>query len=319
LIENDRTLPISEAYRMNIQRTLLPSVLLLFACVSGVSAQDPSTPNTAGAPPKMLLLVHQEIQFGRAAERRKLEIASARAYDRLKVPLSWIELESLTGPPQALFFDPFDSFQDLDSDFVVFGQLFASHPEVAHLQEQIEAVVAAQTTEIAFRRDDLGYRVQSIDLSKARFFRVLDVRVHPGFESEFVEDFKLLAEAYEKINADTPWVVYQVNVGSPSLGFLVFVPMNSLKQNDDMLNWRKSIRDAEGEDVATHREQIAREAYERMESNLYVISPEMSHVSSDFAEGDPEFWSPKASAAPKPTTPPRTDSGKDTGGTKPSP
>jgi len=294
---------------MNSQRAFLVNAFILLACGAAAFAQDPTTPNTAGAPPKMLLLVRQEIQFGKAGERRKLEVASARAYDRLKVPLSWIDLESLTGPPQVLFFDPIDSYQELDNDFVVFGQLFAAHPELAHFQEQIETLLAGETTEIAARRDDLGYRAQSIDLSKARFLRVLDVRVHPGFESEFVEDFKLLADAYEKINADTPWVVYQVNAGSPSLGFLVFVPLNSLKQNDDLLNWRKNIRDAEGDDVASRREQIAREAYERTESNLFVISPEMSHVSSDFAEGDPDFWSLKA-ATPKSL--PRKDSGKDT-------
>jgi len=301
---------------MKMQHILLLTALLTLGTGSMAFAQDASAPTAAGGPPKMLLLVHQEIQFGKAAERRRLEVASARAYDRLKVPLSWIELESLTGPPQALFFDPFDSFQELDNDFGLFAQLFSAHPELAHFQEQIEALLAAETTEIAVRRDDLGYRHQSIDLSKARFMRVLEVRVHPGFESEFVEDFKLLADAYEKINAETPWVVYQVNAGSPSLGFLVFVPMNSLKQNDDLLNWRKSVRDAEGEDAVTRREQIAREAYERMESNLYAISPEMSHVSNDFAEGDPDFWTPKQPSAPKAAL--HADSGKDAGA-KPTP
>jgi hypothetical protein len=86
----------------------------------------------------------------------------------------------------------------------------------------------------------------------------------------------------------------------PSPAFLVFVPMRALKQNDDLLNWRKSIREAEGEDAAHHTEQIAREAYASTESNLYAISPETSYVSKDFADGDPEFWSPRRPAAPKP-------------------
>src|SRR6266571_3146023 len=94
---------------MNVQRVFLLATLLLLTCASMASAQDES-PNPAGAPPKMLLLVHQEINFGRAAERRKLEIASAHAYDQWKVPISWIDLESITGPPQALFLDPLASF-----------------------------------------------------------------------------------------------------------------------------------------------------------------------------------------------------------------
>jgi hypothetical protein len=39
-------------------------------------------------------------------------------------------------------------------------------------------------------------------------------------------------------------------------------------------------------------QQIAREAYASTESNLYSIKPEKSHVSKEFAAGDPEFWTP---------------------------
>jgi hypothetical protein len=46
------------------------------------------------------------------------------------------------------------------------------------------------------------------------------------------------------------------------------------------------------------RQQIAREAYASTESNLYVISPEMSHVGKEFAAADPAFWTPKRSPNP---------------------
>jgi hypothetical protein len=176
------------------------------------------------------------------------------------------------------------------------------------MQEELKTLVTNERTIIAERRDDLGYRPQSIDLSKARFLRVLEVRLIPGHESDFVEALRILSGAYEKIKANTPWVVYQVNVGMPSPAFLVFVPMRALKQNDDLLNWRTTIREAEGEEAAHQTEQIAREAYSSTESNLYVISPDTSHVSKDFAEGDPEFWSPKRSAPRKPPSQKSSDS-----------
>ena len=91
----------------------------------------------------------------------------------------------------------------------------------------------------------------------------------------------------------------------PSPTFLVFVPMRALKQNDDLLNWRRSLREAEGEEVAHRMEQIAKDAYTSTESNLYFISPETSHVSKDFADGDPKCWSPKRTPAPQP--PPRKE------------
>ena len=124
-----------------------------------------------------------------------------------------------------------------------------------------------------------------------------------SLESDFAEAFRILGGAYEKIKANTPWVVYQVNVGMPSPTFLVFVPMHALRQNDDLLDWRRSLREAEGEEAAQRMEQLAKDAYATTESNLYVINPETSHVFKDFADGDPGFWSLKASPPAKPASP----------------
>jgi hypothetical protein len=149
----------------------------------------------------------------------------------------------------------------------------------------------SQRTVIAVRRDDLSYRVNRIDLSKARFMRVLEVRLHPGQENEFAEAFQKLSAAYEKMESDLPWVVYQVNLGMPSPTFLTFVPMKAVGQNDDLLKIRERLHAAEGE-AAERIQQIARDAYASTESNLYSIKPEKSHVSKEFAAGDPEFWTP---------------------------
>jgi hypothetical protein len=282
---------------MNAKRFSLAMIVLWFVCALNVSAQVDEAPNPAAAPPNMLLLVHQEFRFGKEGERQKLEVAISRACDHLKVPNDWIDLESISGPPEALFFDPFDSFEQVDTAFADWPRIYAAHPELARAQEELRSLVAAERTIIAVRRDDLGYRPQSIDFSKARFLRVLEVRLNPGHERDFAEAFRILSAAYEKIKADTPWVVYQVNVGMPSPAFLVFMPLRELKQNDDLLNWRKDLREAEGEDAVNQTAQIAREAYAATESNLYAISPKTSHVSRDFADGDPDFWSTKPSSA----------------------
>jgi hypothetical protein len=275
---------------------LLIAWLLVFPLATMASAQDVPSPNLAGSPPQMLVLVHQEFLPGKAAERHRLEVAISRASNQLDVPNSWIDLESISGPSEALFFDPFDSFEQVDTAVAEWGRIFATHPELARIQDELKALVSEERTVIAVRRDDLGFRHMSIDFSKARFLRVLKVCLHPGHESEFVETFRNLGRAYEAIKADTPWVVYQVNVGLPSPTFLVFLPMRSLKKNDDLLDWRRSIREAEGQEASDRAEQIARDAYLETESNLYAISPETSHVSSDFAAGDPAFWSSKPPA-----------------------
>jgi len=271
--------------------SLVPLFFAHAAC-----AQDEAPPNVAGVPPKIVLLVRQEFEPGQAAERRKLEMTMARACEKLNVPNSWIDLESLTGPTEALSFDAFDSFEQMDAAVAGWGQIYGAHADLAKTQDEIKSLLTSERTIIAVRRDDLGSRWQSIDFSKARFLRVLEVHLNPGHEGDFVESSRAIGGDYEKFKGDVPWVVYQVNSGIPAPAFFVFVPMRALKQNDDLLDWRRSLREAEGDDAAQRIEQIARDAYAYSETNLYAVTPEMSHVEAEFAEGDPSFWTPKPQA-----------------------
>lgn len=290
---------------MKIRHLYLVFLVLLFVSVRATTAQTPKLATPVTAPPKLLLLVHRQIKPGTESERHRLEAQMSRACDGLSVPNSWIDLEAITGEPESLSFDPYDSFAQADQAYAAWGRLYGTYPELAQLQQQINSLVSSERTIIAVRRDDLGYRRDFIDLSKMRFMRVLQVRLRPGFENSFEEAFKILGAAYERINATTPWVVYQVNVGMPSPTFLVFVPMRTLQQNDDLLAWRKDLRQAEGDANVRRMEEIAKEAYESTESNLYAVSPEVSHVTKEFAGGDPQFWAPKqtislqSSAAPQ--------------------
>jgi hypothetical protein len=283
-------------------RTIRPfaAVFLIIVSASILSAQDTKAANLAAAPPNLVLLLHQEIQQGKTLERQKLESAISRACDRLETPSDWIDLQSFTGAQEAMFFDPFDSFEDLGKSKIEWGQFFTAHPELARMQEEIESLVVSDRTIIAARRNDLGYLADSIDLSEARYMRVLDIRLFPGHENDFVEAIKILADGYAKIQADTPWVVYQVDMGIPTPAFLVVMPMPELKPNDDLLSWRASLVEAEGEQGADAFRKIAREAFASTETNLYAVRPEMSHVSKEFAANDPKFWTHNTSPDPVP-------------------
>jgi hypothetical protein len=289
----------TETYLVKAIR-LLAAVSFTIVSASISPAQDQKAANPAAAPPNLVLLLHQEIQPGKTKERQKLESSISRACDRLQTPNDWIDLQSISGAQEALFFDPFDSFEDLGKSKIEWRQLFAAHPELAQMQEEIDGLVVSDRTIIAARRDDLGYRADGIDLSEARYMRVLDVRLFPGHESDFVQAIKILADAYAKIPVETPWVVYQVDVGIPTPAFLVFMPMPELKANDDLLSWRENLIQAEGEQSADALQKIAREAFASTETNLYVLSPELSHVSQEFAASDSDFWKHKTAPDPVP-------------------
>jgi hypothetical protein len=269
------------------------AIFLLLAGASMLAGQEQKTENPTVEPSNLVLLVRQEIQPGRSSEREKLEVTIARACDRQEVPSYWIDLQSLTGAREALFFDPFDSFEQLEQAGAGWRQFFATHPELARAHEEIKGLLANERRIVAVRRDDMGYLNDKIDLSTTRFVRVLEVHLFPGHEGDFVEASRILAEADRKIEATTSWVVYQVNAGMATPAFLIFMPMARLAENDDLLNAEGNLWNAAGEEAARRLEQIARESYAATESNLYEVRPELSHVSREFAAGDQEFWRPK--------------------------
>src|SRR5208282_3500392 len=103
-----------------IAKKFVIAFIVLFTAHATVSrAQTEKAADAATAPPKLLLLVHQQFKFGSETARQNLAARIARACNHLDVPNLWIELQSITGPPEALSFDPFDSFEQVDNSFVV--------------------------------------------------------------------------------------------------------------------------------------------------------------------------------------------------------
>jgi len=266
------------------------TLIAVLSCSPVLPAQDKKAANVDAAPPGIALFVHQSVYSGKAAIREKIEANLSRVCDRLDAPKFWIDLEPLSGDSEGLVFSPFDSYEQMEQTNADWTKFLAGHPDLNRMQDEIAGYVGSERKVIALRRDDLGYLAQSIDFSEARFVHVLEVHLFPGRESDFAEAFRILADAYTKIQAETPWVVYQVDVGGPAPTFLVIRPMRELKQNDDLMAASGNLMDAEGEQGIETLKRIAREAYATMETNLYAVSPEMSHVSKLFAATDPDYW-----------------------------
>jgi hypothetical protein len=280
---------------MKTMKTFAVAIAILLSS-SILAAQDQKPANVDAAPPNIALLRYEQAYPGKTADREKLEMDVSRASDRLDAPKFWIDLESLTGQPEAIVFSPFDSYEHLGQSDADWRQFLAAHPDLDRVREEIEGVISSQRRIVAVRRDDLGYLAESIDLSEARFVNVLEVHLFPGHENDFAEAFKILADAYANIHADAPWVVYQVDVGTPAPTFLVFRPMSEIKQNDDLLSWNQKLIEVEGEQAVETLKRIARESFATSESNLYAVKPEMSHVSKSFSATDPDYWIHRAAA-----------------------
>lgn len=254
-------------------RFALAFVMVLAAiCAHSQTAPQAAPPQYAIAAPKVLLLVYQQFLPGKAGTRQNLQVDVARNFDRLAVPISWIELESLTGPSQALFIDPAASFADIEKAGSAMAQIYGTRADVAQSQQQIDDLIASSRTLTAILRDDLSINAGALNLAKAHYLRVRVVQVSPQRERDFLN---AVAVNRPNLSAAKSEAVYEVNAGMPDLTFLFIAPMRSMQDVDQEKStlWLAPLAFS----VSS-------------ETNLFAIHPEMSHVGKDFAAAEPSFW-----------------------------
>ncbi len=230
---------------------------LLIALVCASLWGDPP----AAAPPKVLLLTRQQFKPGRAHARERLERATVAIYNQLDVPVYWLELAAFTGQPEALFFDPFDSFEAVEKADAALGALNEAHPELVRMQAGINDALSSQRAILAVRRDSPG--VDEINLAQARFLRMLVVRTGPGQEPP-------------SMAGATPSIIYEVTSGMPGPVFLIFQPMTAFTDIPAAAVMHGTV----------------------VEDAVYAVEPEMSHVSREFAGEDREFWMKRSNDKP---------------------
>ena len=212
------------------------------------------------APPKVLLLVRQQFKPAKSHARERLERATAALYNRLEVPVYWMEMQAFTGPSEALFFDPFDSFEAAEKAAAARGPLYAANPDLVRFQAGINDALSSERNILAVRRDAAG--VDKINLAQARFLRMLVIELNPG-EAQPGE----VHPGDDSPNLENA-VVYQVKSGMPGPAWLMFQPMSSFTEIPAVHVTAGTI----------------------VEDTVYAIEPQLSHVSRAFAEQDPGFW-----------------------------
>lgn len=275
------------------------TLLFIGAFVCTLRAQDSAAEVSNAGPPRFLNMIHQELKPGRIGAYDELETSIARIYNREAIPVFWIELESITGPSEVLYLNLFDSSEEMAASMNALNGGLAAHPELAQMQDRLQQEnIANATTVLGVRRDDMGYRANTIDFSKMRALRLSTVFAHPGYERAFMETEWSMSEASEKVHAQAAWAVYEVVGGLPEPAFVIVTPMQSLQEVDDIFKTSQALRQTEGGALQQHLQELARVAFGTSDTRLFSVGPKMSHVSKKFAGGDAEFWAPATISAP---------------------
>jgi len=291
---------------MKLNRSLRSTAAIVAALAFGFSAraQTPAqenapTAHSAGSPPRYINVVHERLKPGRDGVYDGMLSSIRDDYERFNILAYWIELKSLTGPDEILAFNFAESFGEFEKMGAGMAAGIAAHPELAGLQDrQLAENTSSVTNFIAERVDALGSRAATINFAKMHMLQVTVFHIRPGHEGEFAEAAKGIASAYEKVAGSPPWVMYAVHSGAPVPCYLMLTTLGSLKDEDDAAARRVHVMDAAGPAVQQRLQEIARSAYDSVETNIYAVNPHLSHMPRDFTAEDPAYWMPKT-APPK--------------------
>jgi hypothetical protein len=272
--------------------------VLPFGFSARAQTPAPENPSSAGSPPRYINVVHERLKPGRAAAYEGMLSSIRNSYERFNIPAYWIELKSITGPDESLGLNFADSFGDLEKMGAGVAAGVAAHPELASLQDRLlEENTSSVSNLIAERVDALGSRASTINFAKMRLLHLTVFHIRPGHEAEFAEAAKSIAAAYEKVEGSPAWVIYAVNTGAPVPSYLMLTALSSLKDEDAAAARRAPAMQAAGPAVQQRLQEIGRSGYDSIETNIYVLNPQLSHMPKDFTAEDPAYWR----SAPTPT------------------
>lgn len=250
-------------------------------------------------PPKILQISREEIRPDKGPAHEKeaghyvqlLAKANSTYYRLALLPITGDESE-------VVYLWGFDSFAEVER-FAKDSEKWATETLKAdfdQLDKESEGLHASVRNLLAIYRDDLSFRPTRTSVSQARYMQAVTFRVRPGHDADFADAVKIVRAAYEKVNLDVHWFVYQISSGAPGPTFIVFIPRKSLQELDEVVAQSKALQEAEGEENVKKLQRIASEAYQSVESRIYRFNPKMSYVSKEFAADDPDFWTPKVKA-----------------------
>jgi hypothetical protein len=248
-------------------------------------------------PPKVLVVMREYTKPGKSGmQHEKTESLFVQAMMHAKWPTHYLAVESLSGKSRALFFTGYDSFDAWDKDNLA-GQKNAAFTAAIDHAGAVDGDLLDETdgSALAFR-EEYSLRPE-VDIAHMRYFEISSFQVKQGHDKDWDEIVKLVKAAYEKIS-DAHWAAYQAVYGFPDSTYIIFNPMKSLAEVDKNFASNKDFEAAMGADGMKKLSELSAAAIDSSQTNLFAFNPRMSYPADEWVKADPDYWKPKAPAAP---------------------
>lgn len=279
---------------------LLFLIVISLSAVSQVMAQSEQM-----SPPKVLLIVREEIKPGMMGAHNRHSAEFANIFNDLQTPNHRIAMVPVAGNEnEVIYITPLESFAQLESmnretDKKLEGAGGMTTAKLDRLNKEAPSLHAAMRDIFTLYRPELSFN-PGVPISEMRYFSITTTRVRPGFDAAYAEYVqKVINVARQKAKVDNLHVaVFQVVSGAPGGTYMIFRPLRSLAELDDQIG--QKVRAAMSDDQRKDADKAVREAVMTSEVSTYAFAPRMSYVPKEFASRDAAFWHPKPEPSPKP-------------------
>jgi hypothetical protein len=260
-----------------------------------------ATAQTQPPLPNVLWIYREDIKPARGPAHERVERGFGQLWAKAKVE-PFLVVEAMSGVvTEMMFLSGYDSLAAMEKDYQTFGKA-SSGPEYDSLARQEAEVVNSIRSMVAVVRPDLSYlpdRFMNV-LPLSRYLSIETFRVRLGHDADFAAGSKLFQSGFQKMKSERPYVMYQVVMGAPEGTYLLFTTMKSLKEVDDDFASQGALMQAIGDENMRNLMKSTGDVFVSMETNIYAFNPNVSHVSKEFAAGDPKFWTPAPMAKKAP-------------------
>jgi len=272
------------------------SMLLVFLAV-GTEIAVAQEKSGAMPPPKILVIGREYTKPGKAgAAHEKTESAFVQAMKKAKWPTHYLAVESLSGKSRALFLTGYDSFAQWEKDQAD-GQKNAAFTADIARAWATDGEMLSDTDGGTFQFSEEYSLRPNVDIAHMRYFEIGRFTLRPGHDGDWSEIMKLVKGAYEKI-PDAHWAMYREVYGNTNDAYIYFVPMKSGEEIDRGLAEGPEFVAAIGADGLKKLGELSAAAIQETATNLFAFNPKMSYPRDEWVKADPDFWAPKAAAAP---------------------
>lgn len=268
----------------------------LCVCIGGVCgspvAMAQETAAKATPPPKVLQIDVEYLKPGKfGSAHQKTEDAFVKVSQSDKSAAHYMAMQSLSGPPRALFFFSYDSFADFEKQ----RNTNMNSPSAGQIDAAYEAdgeLLSSMATNIYTLREDLSH-TPNLAIATMRYMQISLIHLRPGHQAEWEEYLKMLSANLDKMGTGRPIAVYQSAYGWENGGvWLLITPMKSLDEVDKADASIAKFRETMGEENTKHYRELVASAVASSQRNLFAFDPQMSSVPDSWVAAD-SFWKHK--------------------------